>query len=151
MIQICYQAAYLPCPMWATGIAATDGNHNRNRADSRFEPNQWVTMLLCNNVSHWLGPNLESALRSAQNGCHFVEDISDAFSWLKITIFWFNFHWILFVGVKLTISQYWSEGNRVTFRPILSYCQSDLQEVTASQIQRPSQWPWLNVNPMQKC
>ena len=32
------------------------------RADSRFAPHQWETVLLCNNVSHWLGANLESAL-----------------------------------------------------------------------------------------
>ena len=30
--------------------------------DSRFVPCQWETALLCNNVSHWLGTNLESAL-----------------------------------------------------------------------------------------
>ena len=32
------------------------------RPDSRFVPNQWETALLCNNVSHWMGANLESAL-----------------------------------------------------------------------------------------
>ena len=32
------------------------------RADSRFVPNQWETGLLCNDVSHWLGASLESAL-----------------------------------------------------------------------------------------
>ena len=32
------------------------------RADSRFSPSQWETSLLCNNVSHWLGASLESAL-----------------------------------------------------------------------------------------
>ena len=33
------------------------------RADSRFAPNQWETVLLCNDVSHWLGAGLESALQ----------------------------------------------------------------------------------------
>ena len=33
-------------------------------ADSRFAPSQWETALLCNDVSHWLGANLESALLS---------------------------------------------------------------------------------------
>ena len=33
-----------------------------NKADSRFAPSQWETALLCNDVSHWLGTNLESAL-----------------------------------------------------------------------------------------
>ena len=32
------------------------------RADSRFAPSQWETVLLCNDVSHWLGASLESAL-----------------------------------------------------------------------------------------
>ena len=32
------------------------------RADSRFAPNQWETSLQSNDVSHWLGENLESAL-----------------------------------------------------------------------------------------
>ena len=33
------------------------------RADSRFAPSQWETALLCNDVSHWLGASLESALK----------------------------------------------------------------------------------------
>ena len=33
-----------------------------NRADSRFAPSQWELVLLCNDVSHWLGANLVSAL-----------------------------------------------------------------------------------------
>ena len=33
-----------------------------NRADSRFALSQWETVLLCNDVSHLLGANLESAL-----------------------------------------------------------------------------------------
>ena len=33
-----------------------------HRAVSRFAPSQWETALLCNNVSHWLGASLESAL-----------------------------------------------------------------------------------------
>ena len=32
------------------------------RADSRFAPSQWETVLLCNAGFHWLGANLESAL-----------------------------------------------------------------------------------------
>ena len=32
-----------------------------NRADSRFTPSHWEMVLLCNNASHWLGANLESA------------------------------------------------------------------------------------------
>ena len=32
------------------------------RSDSKFAPSQWETALLCNNISHWLGTKLESAL-----------------------------------------------------------------------------------------
>ena len=35
-----------------------------SRADSRFAPSQWETALLCNDISHWLGANLESGLFS---------------------------------------------------------------------------------------
>ena len=34
------------------------------RADSRFAPSQWETALLCNDVSHWLGARVESALNT---------------------------------------------------------------------------------------
>ena len=33
-----------------------------SRADSRFAPSQWKTVLLCKDVSQWLGASLESAL-----------------------------------------------------------------------------------------
>ena len=32
------------------------------RVDSRFAPSQWEMPLLCNDISHWLGASLESAL-----------------------------------------------------------------------------------------
>ena len=35
-----------------------------SRADSRFAPSQWNNALICNDVSHWLGASLESALIS---------------------------------------------------------------------------------------
>ena len=34
-----------------------------SRADSMFAPSQWETSLQSNDVSHWLGANIESALR----------------------------------------------------------------------------------------
>ena len=37
-------------------------SHTHIRADSRFAPSQWETPLLYNEVSHWQGANLESAL-----------------------------------------------------------------------------------------
>ena len=38
-----------------------DSPHS-SRSDSRFVSSQWETALLCNDVSHWLGTSLESAL-----------------------------------------------------------------------------------------
>ena len=40
------------------------------RTDSRFAPSQWGTALLCNDISHWLGTNLESAPLSTGADCH---------------------------------------------------------------------------------
>ena len=42
-----------------------------HRADSRFAPSQWETGLLCNDVSHWLGASLKSALIPYAVQCHF--------------------------------------------------------------------------------
>ena len=44
-----------------TVLMSSEASH---RADSRFALSQWETVLLCNNVSHWLDANLESALLS---------------------------------------------------------------------------------------
>ena len=41
----------LPCHIWTL-----------LRSDSRFASSQWEKALLCNDVSHWLGANLESSL-----------------------------------------------------------------------------------------
>ena len=44
-------------------------------ADSRFAPNHWETALLCNDVSHWHGASLKSALQA-----------SDVLLWLDLKI-----------------------------------------------------------------
>ena len=46
---------YLPLSKYATLVW--------RRAGSRFAPSQWGTSFFCNDVSHWLGANLESALQ----------------------------------------------------------------------------------------
>ena len=51
----------------AQASANTTGCGGNNRVDSRFVPSQWEMALLCNNVSHWLGSNLESALEWPDN------------------------------------------------------------------------------------
>ena len=47
---------------WVPGRAFINTPYAGHRADSRFAPSQWETTLLCNDVSHWLGENLESAM-----------------------------------------------------------------------------------------
>ena len=59
---------------------------------------QWVNadiQLLC--LSHWGWDKMAAILQNT---------FSNAFSWMKI-IFWFKFHWDLFLRVKLTIIQHW--------------------------------------------
>ena len=41
------------------------------KAYSRFAPSQWQTALLCNDVCHWLGANLESALHMLMITCTY--------------------------------------------------------------------------------
>ena len=41
---------------------------------------------------------------SWQNGCHFTDSISDAFSWMKSLKFWLKLHQRLFPLVQLTIT-----------------------------------------------
>ena len=38
---------------------------------------------------------------------HFADYILDAFSWVRIVIFWLKFQWNLPLGVQLTISEHW--------------------------------------------
>ena len=43
-------------------LTCYNGAHMYFRAHTRFALSQWETALLCNNISHWLGASLESAL-----------------------------------------------------------------------------------------
>ena len=47
---------------WGHNVWTRNFSFGTNRAESRFAPSQWETVLLCNNVSHWVGASLESAL-----------------------------------------------------------------------------------------
>ena len=47
---------------WPCNITDTWSSSWYCSAHSRLAPSQWETMLLCNDVSHWLGARLESAL-----------------------------------------------------------------------------------------
>ena len=51
----------------------SQGNPTWSRADSRLAPSQWETALLCNDVSHWLGASLESALLANNSYPHIAQ------------------------------------------------------------------------------
>ena len=82
------------------------------RADSRLVPSQWETTLLCNDVSHWLGANLDSALCSV---CTKLIILVLFYVYKRVSIL-FNFvlcvgktgHlFLLYVYERLTISEIW--------------------------------------------
>ena len=52
----------MECQMLHMSICHSAGSVYR--ADSRFAPSQWETALLCNDISHWLGASLETALNT---------------------------------------------------------------------------------------
>ena len=45
------------------------------KADSKFVPSQWETLLQGNVVSHWLGANLESALTAVSSDTQYTSSI----------------------------------------------------------------------------
>ena len=72
-----------------------------SRADSRFASSQWETVLLCNDVSHWLGANLEPALYSI----FFLSK--------KTWDYYYTFYWILSHGDLSMVHEYltqWSNS-----------------------------------------
>ena len=61
-ISISYSCSALLLSCWTTFVV-TQVIRTKFRADSRLVPSQWETSLQNNAVSHWLGANLESALK----------------------------------------------------------------------------------------
>ena len=57
----------------------------QNRADFVLVPSQWETLLQGNAVSHWLGANLESALRKHFN---VMTSSCDNYIWLMHLFLW---------------------------------------------------------------
>ena len=57
-----------------------------SRAVSRFAPSQWETALLCNDVSHWLGANLESALMKYVDRRHCTWGFYKMLPWVSSQI-----------------------------------------------------------------
>ena len=62
-----------PAPWYLT---ITLQQWNNYRADSMFAPSQWETALLCNDVSHWLGANLESARNYFRRKSRFCRSLA---------------------------------------------------------------------------
>ena len=69
-------------PWHCTSSLSTTGNDFINiRIDSRLAPSQWETALLCTDVSHWLGANLESALNII---LHTAKHLSSTSSYIQL-------------------------------------------------------------------
>ena len=78
------------------------------RDDSRFAPSQWVTALLCNDISHWLGASLESGLGDKTTMNYMIStlvliDLKSLY-WngslqpvMKIVLIWRLFSFIVFM------------------------------------------------------
>ena len=61
-------------------------------ADSRFAPSQWEMALLCNDISHWLGASLESALASIQRMVNSLHNTRSRLTYVGGKIFWLPGH-----------------------------------------------------------
>ena len=66
--------------------------HINHRAESRFVDSQWGMTLLCNDVSHWLGANLESSLHQWHKTNHCEKYFAKVI-W-KILVNWFRDQWL---------------------------------------------------------
>ena len=68
--------------------------------DTRCAPSQWETALLCNDVSHWLGANLESALCMSKlnHACQYLVSF------------------VLFHAIVFFLVMFWCINRRVSFR-----------------------------------
>ena len=99
--------SYLPQTTRSQRIYGHESD-DMSTADSRFVPSQWETALICNDVSHWLGPSLQSALMSMdiplyQELLHFLSMFWHYHFYFGIIIipidgFCFNLYWTTNVG-----------------------------------------------------
>ena len=66
-----------------------------------------------------------NTLRPRQNGRHFSDNISNAFSWMNIFKFRLKFHWnLLFLRVQMTIFHHWFRwwlGTKPLSEPMMAY------------------------------
>ena len=79
-----------------------------NRDFYRFTPSQWKTVLLCNDVSHWLGTNLESALLVH---IALVEHIEEDTKWLVFCRRYFGVRFIRWKYMYVDLTELCSFGS----------------------------------------
>ena len=89
------------------------------RADSRFAPSQWETALLCNDISHWLGANLESVLDTWYQAIANKPPLNIQ---CGCTIIWWIFFKILTVNTPQLIGEVKIKG---VFPELLKWIQHD--------------------------
>ena len=64
------------------------------RADSRFAPSQWKTVLLCNDVSHWLSTTALCYLVKYRSLCSWFEHRARVNEIFVCLVFkWFTWRW----------------------------------------------------------
>ena len=92
-------------------MSCEDNTHKAMTTKYRFAPSQWETSLQSNGVSHWLGANLESALKVPhttslpdtqdyiwgwnKNGGHFADNNCKYFFMDE------NYHILIHISLKL--------------------------------------------------
>ena len=63
-----------------------------------------------------------------KNDCHFAHDIFRCISWMKSVVFWFEFHWNMFLGIQFSITRHWLRkwlGAEQTISHYLNQCWPD--------------------------
>ena len=59
-LRVTISQGFVPSAKMGGRVSPASQVSHMSGADSRFAPSQWETILLCNDVSHWLGANQES-------------------------------------------------------------------------------------------
>ena len=102
------------------------------RADHKFAPSQWETALQSNDVSHWLGANLESAL------CIIV---SDSVPEYYLYSCWLTANWT--VNNNINWMNYNQNMQRFSFKNIYSKMSSAKYRPFCSDLDM-LRWAWLS-------
>ena len=133
---------------WGNG---TSGWHY-TRADSRFAPSQWETALLCNDVSHWLGASLESALLHEPMWIYREWDLMEIYKWFCGMLcipksVWNHSKQQLLFSKKLRFNTLWpSDGlwqyvSRLTLAQVMAWC----RQATSRYLLTKHQWGSVSI------